>query len=193
MERVSENFPFKAEFSGIQADLDPYVNSIFSCLESEFLIMPKGQGFIEFAVFEQGYEALKRATENFSRFTAKLIVPIILQTPVAFVVLRSILGFTPPELAYIASQHSNISITQGFARTLDQKARFSPLTPLKVTSTNRSSSYCFGRHRLSFITKWCTGHLRIKLTPLGQSGFSRWLECHQKPGLHGCSLCHAFV
>ena len=41
--------------------------------------MPKGQGFIEFAVFEQGYEALKQATENFSRFTAELIVPSILQ------------------------------------------------------------------------------------------------------------------
>jgi hypothetical protein len=135
MEKVSENFPFNVEFSKIQADPEPYVNSIFSCLESEFLIMPKGQGLIEFSVFEQGYEALKKATENFSRFTSKLIVPIILQTPVAFVVLRSILGFTPPELAYVASQHSNTSINQGFARTLDRKARFRPLIPMKVTDT----------------------------------------------------------
>ena len=41
--------------------------------------MPKGQGFIEFSVFEQGYETLKKATENFSSFTSKLIVPCILQ------------------------------------------------------------------------------------------------------------------
>ena len=50
-------------------------------------------------------------------------------------VLRSILGFTPPELAYIASQHTNMSISQDFARTLDRKVRFRPLTPLKVTNT----------------------------------------------------------
>ena len=69
MEKISGNLPFKVEFSEIQADPDPYINSIFSYLESDFLIMPKGKGFIEFAVFEQGYEALKRVTENFSSFT----------------------------------------------------------------------------------------------------------------------------
>jgi hypothetical protein len=137
MEKVSEKFPFNVEFSKIQADPEPYVNSIFSCLESEFLIMPKGQGFIEFSVFEQGYEALKKGTENFSHFTTNLIMPIILQAPIAFVVLRSILGFTPPELAYVASQQSNTSITQGFARTLDRKARFRPLSPMKVTDTTK--------------------------------------------------------
>jgi hypothetical protein len=46
-------------YAEVQADLDTYVDSVFSCLESEFLIMPKGTGFIDYPVFEQGYEALR--------------------------------------------------------------------------------------------------------------------------------------
>jgi hypothetical protein len=33
------------------------------------------------------------------------------------------LGFTPPEWAYITSQHSTITVSQGFARTLDSNMR----------------------------------------------------------------------
>ena len=55
-------FPFEVGFDDLQADLDTYVDAVFGCLESEFLVMPKGKGFIEFTVFENGYEALKRAT-----------------------------------------------------------------------------------------------------------------------------------
>jgi len=59
-------YPFDVSLEEIQADPDIYVSSIFSCLESEFLVMPKGLGFIEYPVFEQGYEALKQATSGFA-------------------------------------------------------------------------------------------------------------------------------
>lgn len=48
-----------------------------------------------------------------------------------FIVLRSMLGFTPPEWAYMASRHSGISVTQGYARTLDRNIRLAPLSPLR--------------------------------------------------------------
>lgn len=57
-------FPFEAAFEDVQGDLDQYVTAIFSCLESEFLIMPKGDGFVEYQVFEEGYEALKGLRNN---------------------------------------------------------------------------------------------------------------------------------
>ncbi len=133
MERASEKFPFEVDFAALQANIDPFVNSVFSCLESEFLLMPKGQGFIEYAVFEQGYEALKKATENFNRFSPQDILSAFMQSPVAFVVLRAIMGFTPPEWAYIASQHAGVFISQGFARNLDRRIRFNPLSPLKIS------------------------------------------------------------
>jgi len=43
-------FPFEADFDDIQANMDVYVDEVFGCLESEFLVMPKGPGFVEFPI-----------------------------------------------------------------------------------------------------------------------------------------------
>ncbi len=49
-------FPFEASLDEIFRNPGAYIDSVFSCLESEFLIMPKGAGFVEYPVFERGYE-----------------------------------------------------------------------------------------------------------------------------------------
>jgi hypothetical protein len=54
-------YPFEAPFDAIRENPDLFVSSVFSCLESEFLVMPKGSGFVEYHLFESGYEALKKA------------------------------------------------------------------------------------------------------------------------------------
>jgi hypothetical protein len=131
MKSGSSKFPFEATFEEIKSNPDPYISSVFSCLESEFLSMPKGEGFIEYPVFEEGYEALKRATGNFNKISSSDIFTVIKTTPISIIVLRSMLGFTPPEWAYITSQHSGVAVSQGFARMLDRKVRINPLTPLK--------------------------------------------------------------
>ena len=59
-------YPFEAPFDEILRDAEGYVDAVFSCLESEFLVMPKGVGFVEYPAFERGYEALKTATKGFS-------------------------------------------------------------------------------------------------------------------------------
>jgi len=51
-------YPFEVSLDEILKDPEGYVDAVFSCLESEFLVMPKGAGFIEYAIFERGYEAL---------------------------------------------------------------------------------------------------------------------------------------
>jgi hypothetical protein len=56
-------YPFEAPFEEIQENPDLFVSFVFSCLESEFLIMPKGLGFVEYHLFESGYEALKPVSE----------------------------------------------------------------------------------------------------------------------------------
>ena len=38
-------FPFEVGFDDLQADLDAHVDAVFGRLESEFLVMPKGNGF----------------------------------------------------------------------------------------------------------------------------------------------------
>jgi hypothetical protein len=64
------DFPFQFEFDAIQARLDEFVSAVFSSLESEFLILPKGEGFVDYSVFETGYETLKRASSGFTKFTS---------------------------------------------------------------------------------------------------------------------------
>ena len=125
-------FPFEATLEEIKANPDPYISSVFSCLESDFLTMPKGKGFVEYPVFEQGYEALKRVTKNFSRISPQEVFFVIQTIPVSLIVLRSMLGFTPPEWAYITSQKSNIIVSQGFIRTMDRDIRLNPLIPMRV-------------------------------------------------------------
>ena len=44
-------FPFEVPFDDVEDNLDTYVTEIFSCLQSEFLTLPKGPGFVEYSAF----------------------------------------------------------------------------------------------------------------------------------------------
>lgn len=70
-------YPFEFEFDTVQTRLDEFVSAVFSSLESEFLVLPKGEGFIDYPVFETGYEALKRATSAFTEFTPDVVLPAV--------------------------------------------------------------------------------------------------------------------
>jgi hypothetical protein len=132
-------FPFEVSFAELQSDIDSHVDSVFGCLLSGFLKLPKGQGFVEYPVFEQAYEALKQATGNFRDLSPQRVEPLVYQLPMSLIVLRTILGFTPPELAYVASSRKQIAIDQGAARSLDRKIRLQPLTPLRQSNGLTSS------------------------------------------------------
>jgi len=124
--------PFEVPFSEVLAHPESYVTAVFSSLVSEFLIMPKGEGFIDYETFEAGYEKLKQATAAFQRMTVDEILPVAINHPITIIVLRSILGFSPPEWAYVASQRSGVEVPQGFARSLDRKVRMRPTEPLRA-------------------------------------------------------------
>jgi hypothetical protein len=126
-------FPFEVPLDEILKDPERYVDAVFSCLESEFLVMPKGPGFVEYPVFERGYEALKAATKAFSHFEVATIFPVALSEPISMVVLRAILGFTPPEWGYVSTQRTGVDVSQGFVRSLDRKVRMAPEKPMKAS------------------------------------------------------------
>jgi len=44
MKAEEMKYPFEATFKEIQEETDGYITSVFSCLESDFLTMPKGKG-----------------------------------------------------------------------------------------------------------------------------------------------------
>ncbi len=122
-------FPFEAPFDQVEANLDYYVDQLFGCLTTEFLQMPKGPGFVEYQIFEAGYETLKKTTKGFREVSCDKVVEAVYEVPVTFIVLRAVLGFTPSEWAYVASERTNVEIKQNAARTIDRKIRMTPLTP----------------------------------------------------------------
>ena len=130
-------FPFEVSYENILRDPEGYVDAVFSCLESEFLIMPKGVGFIEYPVFERGYEALKAMTRGFSRLEPANVLALILKEPISLVVLRTMLGFTPPEWSYLTSQRTGVEVNQGFVRFLDRKVRMAPETPISAKGVTK--------------------------------------------------------
>ena len=123
-------YPFEAPLDEIIRNPDPFVDAVFSCLESEFLVMPKGVGFVEYPVFERGYEALKAATSGFTKMTPDNVYRVAKSSPITLVVLRSMMGFTPPEWGYLATQRHGVDVSQSFVRTLDRKIRVSPESPM---------------------------------------------------------------
>ena len=119
-------FPFEVSFAEIRADPDAYVDAVFGSLQSEFMLMPRGKGFVEFGTFEAGYETLKRATAGFRDVTPETVTRAVLEVPVTLLVLRCMLGFTPSEWAAYATSYTGVEITQGAARTIDRAVRMNP-------------------------------------------------------------------
>lgn len=124
-------FPFEIPFEDVQGQLDGCVDAVFEALRSEFLWMPKGEGFVDYPVFEQGYEALKQATNGLRNLAPEQVFQTICRAPIGLIVLRSMLGFTPPEWAYVTTQRSGLVVPQGAARTLDRTVRMKPSVALQ--------------------------------------------------------------
>jgi hypothetical protein len=127
-------FPFEVPFEEVLGDLDTYVDAVFGALQSEFLTLPKGDGFLEYPVFEQGYEALKHTTKDFRDLSVEAVLETVYKVPVTLIVLRSILGFTPPEWAYVTTQRTGVKVDQGAARSIDRTVRLTPTKPLPATN-----------------------------------------------------------
>jgi hypothetical protein len=116
-------YPFEVAFSEIEGNEDSFVSAVFDTLQSSFLILPRGAGFVAYSDFQQAYEVLKRYTTGFTILEQKRVMEALQEDALVLLVLRAMLGFTPPELAYVASEQSGIAISQGYARSLDRRVR----------------------------------------------------------------------
>jgi len=122
---------FEVDYHNPDIPWSPLIDEVFSELKSSFIQMPKGEGFIDYSTFETGYQTLKRCTDAFENMTADAVLAAVREAPISFIVLRCILGFSPPEWAYVASELTGVPVDQGAARAIDRRLRFNPLTPLK--------------------------------------------------------------
>ena len=93
-------------------------------MSSPYLLIP----------FEKGYQALKRRTDSFAALTPQNVLAAVREVPIAFIVFRCILGFSPPEWAYVTTEMTNVAVDQGAARSIDRKFRMNPLKPASVGS-----------------------------------------------------------
>lgn len=119
-------YPFDATPAELAGEIEAFVDAVFVSLESEFLVMPRGQGFVDYPAFESAYQELRVATSGFSDLRPAVVLEAAAKAPLVLIVLRSILGFTPPEWAYLASRRGTVLVSQSFARTLDRTIRLAP-------------------------------------------------------------------
>jgi len=118
--------PFEVSFDRLETGIDEYVKRVFTALESDFLIMPRGVGFVAFDSFIEGYRAIHNATEGFKRMDVDRLFQAVRRVPMGLVVLRAVLGLSPPEWSDVATLTTGVRIGQGFARTLDRAIRKDP-------------------------------------------------------------------
>ncbi|HEX5411848.1 MAG TPA: hypothetical protein VFZ27_08285 [Terriglobia bacterium] len=125
-------FPFEVPFKEVQANIEAYTDAVFSSLQSGFMTMPKGPGFVEYPVFETSYEFLKRASGDFHSLDPSGVLKLVMSKPLVIIVLRAMLGFTPSEWAEATTARTGVNVTQGSARAIDRKVRMAPDSPLSM-------------------------------------------------------------
>ncbi len=125
---------FDVDYSDPNVAWEPLVDEVFDELTSSFLEIPKGKGFIDYATFEKGYQALKRHTDAFAKLSTETVSKAVREVPIAFVVFRCILGFSPPEWAYVTTEITGVEVQQGAARSIDRRMRLDPLAPMNQGS-----------------------------------------------------------
>ncbi len=133
---------FDVDYSDPDIVWDPLVDEVFGELTSSFLEMPRGEGFIDYATFEKGYQILKRHTDAFARLSTETVLAAVREAPVAFVVFRCILGFSPPEWAHVTTEMTGVEVHQGAARSIDRRMRLKPFA-----ATNEKNSLTTERIR----------------------------------------------
>lgn len=57
--------PFEVSLQELLRNLDDHVERVFRALESDFLFMPRGDGFVDFDAFADAYARLNGATTAF--------------------------------------------------------------------------------------------------------------------------------
>jgi hypothetical protein len=120
---TSKKYPFEVPYEAVVSDPDRFIDAVFESLQSSFLVLPQGPGFVPYAEFAQAYEILKRHTHSFTRIEPFCVMEAVRDDALSLVVLRTILGFSPPELAYTATERADLRISQNFARTIDREVR----------------------------------------------------------------------
>lgn len=112
--------PYQVEQADIPAHLGDLVQATFDDLTSQFMLLPKGATFLEYPDFRAGYEALRKHTDGFTALDVDRCWSAVRQHAAAGLVLRTIVGVTPPEWQDLAKEETDAEFTNNWARGLDK-------------------------------------------------------------------------
>lgn len=130
--------PFEVSRDYLEDHIEEMVDVTIADLASEFLLLPRGPNFIEYADFREAYQVLRRETSGFVTFDTPTVLRAIGEDSRAFGVLRAILGITPPEWADLARSERGSDVTQGAARQIDRRCRADPGFLARASRLTRS-------------------------------------------------------
>lgn len=115
--------PYHLDAAELETRIDEMVAATFSDLTSQFMLLPRGNAFVAYLDFREGYEALRMATSGFASFTTETCWEALKRNARSFLVLRAILGLTPPELQDLTCQETGKAWPPNVARTIDGKVK----------------------------------------------------------------------
>lgn len=118
--------PYQLSEADIQDNLGDLVQATFDDLTSQFMLLPRGSTFLEYSDFRNGYESLRQSTDGFKTLTVDRCWNAAHRNAVAGIVLRAILGVTPPEWQDLASEETGEQFPNNWARGLDKHMRTNP-------------------------------------------------------------------
>ena len=115
--------PFHLSTDELQAQLEEMVEVTFHDLQSQFLVLPKKDSFIEYRDFQAAYEVLKRHMKGFTALKEEAVWGAIREDALGLLVLRTVLGMSPGEWAEVARQERGSDVSTSFARGIDVEIR----------------------------------------------------------------------
>jgi len=137
-DRAPTQYPFDASPGDLRDRIEQFVDATCESLSSYYLVMPRGDGFVDEDRFRKAFAVLDRQTSGLAKLTFGNVMAGVEEDLLVLVVLRCILGLSPSEWAHLASEAGAIKITQGAARSIDQRARAGQPLPDGKKSVTRA-------------------------------------------------------
>lgn len=116
-------YPFQVATADLTTRIDHFIDMTISSLSSFYMELPRGDNYLDYSEFKQAYERLRVATCGFQTLERDTIKQAVRKDSLVLVVLRTIVGLSPPELADLTSESSSVVVDQGFARSIDSKSK----------------------------------------------------------------------
>lgn len=115
--------PFEVPADALQQRMDDLVQDVMENLESHFLTLPQGPGFVNYPRFAEAWDVLHKTTKALGHWEFATVWESFQRDRLVFVVLRTMLGLSPPEWADMTQEKTGIEVTQSNARIFDRDFR----------------------------------------------------------------------